>query len=850
MTPYVEIAVNVPHVKGVFHYSVPDSLQETIQTGHLVTVPFGRQTVQGIVMRSIAHPEVPETKDVIQILDPLPAVTTPQIQLAEHMAQATLSSVGICIHTMLPSGLSVKPDVLVSFSKRSQERLEAGKPVYENLTTAQERLIKLLQDRGPLRGRQIDHALPQKRWRATVRALQRRGVLKSEPVLQEPSVQPKRVNTVELAVEPAELEVAREDLAQSGYPEAQARRKAILDLLLAADEPLPVGKVYEEAGGNLADLRRLDALGYLHLYEASVLRDPLDDLTTLPPQSFTLTTDQEAVWAEIHRALTGEIAQPKPFLLYGVTGSGKTEIYLRAVQETLAQGRQALILVPEIALTPQTVRRFLRRFPDQVGVLHSELSSGERYDTWRMARAGELSIVVGPRSALFTPFPEIGLIVVDECHDDSYYQAEMPPHYHARREAVAYAEICGAACLMGSATPNVTSTYRAARGEWQALSLPERILAHKETVQDQMAQAGKQTPSARFTPLENEVEMAELPPVKVVDMRGELKAGNRSIFSRTLQERLAAVLDQGQQAILFLNRRGAATYVFCRDCGYALKCPRCDTSLTYHLREDRLRCHRCGYQRRMPAQCPECGSGHIKHYGTGTEEVERALSARFPEVRPLRWDRDTTRQKGAHDKIMAAFKNHEADVLIGTQMLAKGLDLPLVTLVGIVLADMGLNFPDYRTNERTFQLLTQVSGRAGRSPLGGQVILQTFEPDHFVIQTASEHDYRAFYRQEIADRRALGYPPYSHLVRLETRDTDQKKARERAGTLAKSLRTWMKEENYRGTQMIGPVPCFFARVRGEYRWQIVLRGPDPAGMLADRTPGPDWKVEVDPPSLL
>jgi primosomal protein N' (replication factor Y) len=496
------------------------------------------------------------------------------------------------------------------------------------------------------------------------------------------------------------------------------------------------------------------------------------------------------------------------------------------------------------------VRRFLRRFPDRVGVLHSELSPGERFDTWRLARAGELSIVVGPRSALFTPFPDIGLIVVDECHDDSYYQGETPPHYNARREAAAYAEICGAECVMGSATPNVTSTYQAARGEWQALSLPERILAHKEAVASQIEKAGGDPAPARFTPFEEDVEMAELPPVEVVDMRQELKAGNRSIFSRPLGEQLEEVLERGQQAILFLNRRGASTYVFCRECGYALKCPHCDSPLTYHLGENTLRCHRCGYRRRMPEKCPECGSRKIKHYGTGTEEVERALIAHFPEVRTLRWDRDTTRLKGAHDRIMAAFSKHEADVLIGTQMLAKGLDLPLVTLVGVVLADMGLNFPDYRTNERTFQILTQVAGRAGRSPLGGQVILQTFQPEHFVIQAASQHDYREFYRAEIADRRELGYPPFTRLVRLETRDVEEDAAEERARALAKVLQKRMREEDYRATHMIGPVPCFFARVRGQYRWQIILRGPDPTGLLKGRAPGQEWRIEVDPPSLL
>ncbi|MBS1250420.1 MAG: Primosomal protein N' [Chloroflexi bacterium] len=871
MPNFVEIAVNVPHVRDVYHYSVPARLREKITPGHLVTAPFGRQTVQGIVLQAIQQPQVPQTKDILNILDPQPVVTPTQIELARHLAETTLTPLGICVHAMLPSGLSKKADSLYKFTKRSQERLEAGEEVYSTLTPAQERLVDLLAERGPLRGRQIQHALPRKRWRATARALERRGVIESQAVLQAPSVRPKSVRFVELTCSPEEAQEQMETLAQAGYPDALERRQAILRLLLENPDPLPVSHIYRETGGNLADLRQLAKRDLLRITEETVLRDPLEDLTPPPPQQLTLTKAQQEVWNIIRQALEkspgsprhlvqrdGDFQGQKPFLLYGVTGSGKTEIYLQAVKKVQEQGRQALILVPEIALTPQTVRRFLRRFPGEVGVIHSQLSAGERYDTWRMAREGEISVVVGPRSALFTPFPQVGLIVVDECHDESYYQSENPPLYHAQEAAMAYARLSGGACILGSATPNVTSTYRAAQGEMEALSLPERILAHRDTVKAQVAGTGQTPPSPRYQPLDDHLQMAELPPVEVVDMRRELKSGNRSIFSRSLQEALGQVLAREQQAILFLNRRGTSTYVFCRDCGQALECPRCDTSLTYHRWDSTLRCHRCGYERKMPTRCPACGSSHIKQYGTGTEQVERKLKALHPGIRTLRWDRDTTRQKGAHEQIMEKFSAHEADVLIGTQMLAKGLDLPLVTLVGIVLADMGLNFPDYRTNERTFQILTQVAGRAGRSPLGGDVILQTFQPEHFVMQAAAGHNYRAFYGQEIAHRRELGYPPFSKLVRLETRSPRVKEVEERAKKLAKKIRGWIEDEGYRGTEIIGPVPCFFGRVRGEYRWHIILRGPNPEEMLRGRMTGSEppfggatrWKVEVEPVSLL
>jgi primosomal protein N' (replication factor Y) len=604
--------------------------------------------------------------------------------------------------------------------------------------------------------------------------------------------------------------------------------------------------------------------GLVKLGESEVWRDPLEHMDFVPTQPPPLTRDQESVWRQIKSGIEAASAgnSVSPFLLHGVTGSGKTEIYLHAVAQVIKTGKQAIVLVPEIALTPQTVRRFLSRFPGRVGLMHSGLSPGERYDTWRRARQGEISIVVGPRSALFTPFPALGLIVVDESHDDSYYQSESSPYYHARGAAIAYAQLLGAVCLLGSATPDLTSRYQAAQRDWYYLHLPARILAHRQVIQAQLKRlelssrsptskqvGGVEMPVSRYRPLEQQAEMIDLPPVQVLDMRRELKSGNRSIFSRALQSSLSQVLRNGQQAILFLNRRGTATYVFCRDCGYSLRCPNCDMPLTYHSPRSALTCHHCGYRRKMPKFCPNCGGKRIRQYGTGTEKVEAEVQEMFPQARTLRWDYETTRKKGAHDLILEHFVAHRADVLVGTQMLAKGLDLPLVTLVGVVLADVGLNLPDYRAAERTFQVLTQVSGRAGRSPLGGKVVLQTFEPDHYVIQSAARHDYAAFYRQELEYRRQLGYPPFAKLVRLEYRHLNAGQAESAAKDLASQIKVWLSAEDRRATHMIGPVPCFFARLNGMYRWQIILRGPNPASLLRNRSLR-DWRVEVDPPSLL
>lgn len=855
MPTYLEIAVNIPQISDVFHYHLPPELEGQVQIGHLVIVPFGRQTVQGVVMRFVDQPAVPETRPVSELVDSQAVLTRAQIEFAQALADKTLTPLSACVSLMLPPGLSQHADSLYT---RSSKPLKGRK-----LSDLQKRLLSFLEERGPLRGAQIDRALPRVNWRASARALIKRGILDSQSILPDPNVQPKFVRTVQLACAPEEAEAA---LPQVGRKNTKAleRRQKILRFLLDEPGPVNVSWIYAESGGNLQDLRYLADKELVVLGESEVWRNPLEDYEFQPKEVPVLTRDQKAVWepvlAALERSQAG--AQEPPILLHGVTGSGKTEIYLRAVDQILKQSRQAIVLVPEIALTPQTVRRFLARFPGQVGLLHSGLSQGERYDTWRRARTGKLSVMVGPRSALFSPFPNLGLIVVDESHDDSYYQSDPAPYYHAREAAILYAKLTNSVCLLGSATPDISSTYRASQGEWRYLHLPARIMAHRETIQAQLERIRKKqaTPSqhrpekrlppvSQYRPLEGVAEFIDLPPTQIVDMRAELRAGNRSIFSRVLQSTLQRVLDQDQQAILFLNRRGSATYVFCRDCGYSLECPRCDLPLTYHGPAAALRCHRCGYERKMPSKCPHCGSRRIRQYGTGTTKVEQAVQALFPQARTVRWDYETTRQKGAHEVILSHFTSQRANVLIGTQMLAKGLDLPLVTLVGVVLADVGLNLPDYRAAERSFQVLTQVAGRAGRSPLGGQVILQTFKPEHYAIQAAAEHNYRTFYHQELDHRRELGYPPFARLVRLEYRHRRASQAESAAQKLAAQVRGWLAESGHRATEMVGPVPCFFARIAGLYRWQIVLRGRDPAAILRGQEMT-GWRVEVDPPNLL
>lgn len=828
MTRFAEIALHMARLQGTFTYHLPPDLETTLQAGHLAVVPFGRRRAQGIVLRLLDESPIPETRPIEGLLDPSPILTSAQLALANWMSAATRTPIGECVSLMIPAGVGQHAD----------DAFRLLDPTFDAPEGTPKRLVDLLRDRGPLTGRQIDRALPHREWRRAARKLIAQGAVSQTAVLEPPRVGPRRIRTVHLAVSP---EAAVQALDGLGRGQAGERRRSALNALLAESRPMDVTWLYAEAGAQSQDLRELERRGLIRFEAIESLRDPLAEAIPAPGGPPALTRDQQAVWRPILEALhaDGEAA----FLIHGVTGSGKTEIYLRAVGEVIQSGGSAIVLVPEISLTPQTAQRFLARFGDRVGVLHSGLGLGERYDTWRRARSGDLRVILGPRSALFAPLPDLRLIVVDEEHDESFKEQERPPRYHARETALAYARLVGGTCLLGSATPDVVTMHRARRGDVTLLELPRRILGHRETVARQ--QQRFDLPTA-YRPLEGEAMAIDLPPVHVVDMRHELKVGNTSLFSRRLEESLTAVLDARQQAILFLNRRGNATHVFCRDCGWTARCPRCDTPLIHHPAVDSLRCHHCGHQRRALVRCPQCGGSRVRFFGAGTQRIQAEVEARFPGARTLRWDWDATRRKGSHEVILAHFAAHRADVLIGTQMLAKGLDLPLVTLVGVVSADAGLHLPDYRARERVFQVLTQVAGRAGRGPAGGQVVLQTYHPDDDVVRAAAAHDYGAFFTAEIAHRRSLGYPPFRRLVRLVFRAPSAEAAQREATGLARRLRRTASET---AVEVLGPTPCFFGRVRGLHRWQILLRGANPAEIVPAEVPE-GWGVDVDPVSLL
>ncbi len=868
---YAELVVNVPHLTQTFHYSLPAELAGQVRVGHLVTVPFGGRKAQGVVMGLSDSAPVAAVKTIEGLVDPAPVLTPAQLNLAYWISHTYLAPLIECLTLMLPPGLSKMADVLYSLPQSNDSPspvggATTGAPQSNQAPDggggqgmgAQQSILRLLGKRGPLRGRQLDRALPKTNWRSAAEALARRGLITRHSILEAPSVRAKHVRTARLAATLQQVEAAKPNLSK--HPAKAARLTAILDFLADEFDPVDVSWVYAETRCDLQDLKDLAEAGLVELGETEIWRDSLGSQEFVPVDPPELTPDQQSVWESVVYTLTH--APPyKPILLHGVTGSGKTEIYLRALGEAIRQGKQAIVLVPEIALTPQTVRRFAVRFPGQVAVWHSQLGEGERYDTWRRARSGLVNVVVGARSALFAPLPNLGLIVLDEEHDEAYKQD--PPFsvpYHAREAAVEYARQAGAVCLLGSATPDIVSYYRAKQNQYQLLELPRRIMGHKRKLEE-LAQ--KYHLESHYQPLTTEGQTIDLPPVTVVDMRQELRAGNTSIFSRKLHTALTEVLARHEQAILFLNRRGTATFVFCRDCGEALKCARCDMPLTYHTGKgvqlnapteaapvaEMMVCHHCNNRRGVPKQCPQCGSQRIRYFGAGTEKLEEAVRAAFPAARTLRWDHDVTRFKGAHDLILQQFSTQQADVLIGTQMIAKGLDLPLVTLVGVISADVGLGLPDYRASERNFQILTQVAGRAGRSLLGGQVVMQTYQPEHYAIQAAAKHDYAEFFARELRYRKDLGYPPFRRVMRMVYRHARNDSAEAEALVVARQLQLRLQAEKPIGTDLSGPAPCFFGKIANEYRWQIVVRSPDPAALARDKV-FKGWYVDVDPVSTL
>ena len=812
---YAEVAVDVPTGHSqTFSYSIPEGMELT--PGQLVRVPFGPRTLQGIVFSLSPTSQVSddETRPVLDVTTPTPALDSPHLSLARWISEHCVCSLFEAAAPMLPPGGRRRPHTYLSISPDVEDTKSVS------ATDVQRRVIDEVERRGPVELDRLISTLGE--WaRSSVSSLLNRGVLVRRVRTARPAAQARFVESLRVR------KAAMEEIVRwlSGEGNKAPRQSELVTRLAESDESIGAIEARREFGGSVVSA--LIRKRFLEVERVRVLRYPLEGRVFEPGERVALTEGQRAVVLDVVQSLRDSERLLRTFLVQGVTGSGKTEIYLSAVEECLKLGKQAIVMVPEIALTPQTIERFAGRFPGKVAVLHSGLTPGQQHDQWWAIKAGEYSVVVGSRSAVFAPVSSPGLVVLDEEHEWTYKQHDAQPRYHSRDVAVALGRLTGAVTLLGSASPDVGSYYRGRRKRYGLHLLPDRLRLRGD----------------------GSTAVAPLPQVQIVDMRVELRDGNADIFSRRLQAALESCLDSGSQAIMFLNRRGTASQMQCRNCGYSVSCGGCDVPLTYHRATQRLICHYCGRRRRVPDNCPECLAYRLSFYGIGTQSVADHVAELFPQARIIRWDRDATRYPREYEELLTKFRNRDADVLVGTQMIAKGLHLPGVTLVGVVLADIGLTIPDYRSGERTFQLLCQVAGRAGRGDEPGSVVFQTYQPDNYAIKAAAAQDYQSFYEAEMRHRHEHGNPPYSRLIRLLHSHTNNAVCESRAKDLAETLRTTQRNADLTDVEVLGPTPPFPPRFRGRYRWHVVLKGRNPRSLLDIVDIPQGWTVDVDPVAL-
>ncbi|EPH69026.1 primosomal protein [Enterococcus faecalis KI-6-1-110608-1] len=772
MQKVAKVIVDVPTMQTdqPFTYLVPENLNEQLAVGMRVEVPFGNgnRHVQGFVLAiepmaaTVLDEANVQLKELVAVLDLKPVLNTEMLALADYMKEKTFAFKITCLQTMLPSVM----------------RADYQKYIY--LT---DELSEELQD-------QLFYGLEEISWDQA----QERGILPQLMALRKQQKvdiryevttrnKVKMVRFIQAAKEFEQLEEIRLGLRKG----AKKKEQLLYYLQRLGTEKITAVKEMKELGFSTALLNEAAKNGWLTFIEKEAYRDPFANQTFEKTTALSLNAEQQVAVETILQSVQEQ--QSQTYLLEGITGSGKTEVYLQVIAEVLNQGKTAIMLVPEISLTPQMVQRFKSRFGEHVAVMHSGLSQGEKYDEWRKIERGEAEVVVGARSAIFAPIENIGVIIIDEEHEASYKQEETP-RYHARDLAIWRSEYHHCPVVLGSATPSLESRARAQKNVYQRLRLTQRAN-----------------------------QAATLPTIDVVNMRQEVENGNVSSFSMSLQEKLQERLEKNEQSVLLLNRRGYSSFVMCRDCGYVLPCPNCDISLTLHMDSKTMKCHYCGHEERIPYRCPNCGQDKIRYYGTGTQKVEEELQTLLPDSRILRMDVDTTRRKGAHEKILRTFGEGQADILLGTQMIAKGLDFPNVTLVGVLNADTALNLPDFRSSERTFQLLTQVSGRAGRAEKPGEVIIQSFNPEHYAIQLAKAQDYEDFYTKEMYIRHRGNYPPYYFTVQITASHPEENEAAKQMFQIATKLKQGLSPQAI----LLGPTPNAIMRVNNRYFYQVIIK---------------------------
>lgn len=763
MIAEVIVDVTTKAIDRPFDYRVPDRFKGLVKAGMRVVVPFGPRKIQGFVTKIKEETDVQSgnIKDIVDLFDLSPVLTDELLELSHWLTEKTLSYHITALQSMLPAAMKAKYEKEIQVL--SAEELPQS---LKELFGQQESI--LYADIPPEQLKPIQKHVQKGHLEVRYHVSQKSGK--------------KKVRTLQIAVTKEKLEEKQKQLKKNAV-----KQKALLTFLLQANETTFLAKdLQQQTGASSQTLKALIQEGLLTESYEEIYRDPYRDREFTPSTPLDLTKEQAEAAKPIHQAVSDD--KHETFLLHGVTGSGKTEIYLQTIDHVLQKGKEAIVLVPEISLTPQMVQRFKERFGSNVAVLHSGLSTGEKYDEWRKIHRKEVKLVVGARSAVFAPFENLGMIIIDEEHESSYKQEEMP-RYHAKDVAIERAGRHQCPVVLGSATPSLESYARAKKGVYTLLTLKRRV------------------------------NQQQLPHVSLIDMREELRNGNRSMFSEELMLRLKEVLERKEQAVLFLNKRGYSSFVMCRDCGYVEQCPHCEISLTYHRFQKRLKCHYCGHEAPVPAECPECHSEHIRYFGTGTQRVEEELTKVLPEARVIRMDVDTTSRKGAHEKLLTSFGNKEADILLGTQMIAKGLDFPDVTLVGVLSADTSLHIPDFRSSEKTFQLLTQVSGRAGRHEKAGSVIIQSYTPSHYSIELTKQHDYEAFYEQEMLHRRHQSYPPFYFLAMVTVSHEEVTKA----AHVTDKIVQFLKMNCAPNTRILGPAASPIAKIKDRYRYQCVIK---------------------------
>lgn len=805
---YADVCVNSgqPARRG-FTYRVPAGMR--IEPGQPVFVPFGPRILQGIVLGPGEPPEGVEARDIVSVADDEPLLDAAHLHLAAWMSERYLAPLWDCIAVCLPRGYGQKPVTMIS---------PVDLPPLYPPDRVEQRVLRFIGGNGRTPLDTLREVVGQVTI-AKLRSMQERGLLTVTEGLARPRGHARFERRVRASrAKPDLLAEARRQ--REGNARSVAAR--ILDALAGTDD-VPLATLRALGAGR----DHLDALadgGWLEEYESRVVRDPLIDLNYESKPPPTLSAEQQDAFAYLRE-------HDGPALLFGVTGAGKTEVYLELAREAIESGKGVIVLVPEISLTPQAIRRFAERFGDSVVTWHSGLSDGELFDTWGRIADGDARLVLGSRSALFAPVRDLGLIVIDEEHEPSYKQSDPSPRYHARDAAMELARLSGARLALGSATPDLTTYYRASRGSLGIATLETRL-----------------SPG-----VDGGVSAALLPRVEVIDMREELRWGNRSVFSRALLGAVNSALRAREQAILFVNRRGGARFLLCRECGRVAECPQCQVAMSLSGDDGslpRLVCHHCGRTQRPDVACPQCGSSAYRPFGSGTQRIELEARRAFPAARVARWDSESASRKGAHEAFIERLESGTVDIVVGTQVLAKGLDLPNLTVVGVVDADVGMHLPAYSAPERAFQLLMQVIGRAGRRDRQGTAVLQTYYPEHPSIRAAATQDYLSFYEDELPHRRRAGYPPFTRLVQLTYRHGNAEHALEEASRVANELRVIRDAAGRADPDVLGPGPAYIRRLRGEYRWHILLRGHEPAALVEKVRLGARWTVDVDPVNLL